>query len=47
MLSTVLALITYLSLRVLLPMVLLIGVGEWVRRRGDSLRSMHSSHSGD
>lgn len=40
MLSTTLALVIYFTVRFLIPILLLIGVGEWMRRRGDSLRSL-------
>ena len=40
MLSTTLAVFAYFLVRFLIPMLLRIGLGEWMRRRGDSLRSL-------
>jgi hypothetical protein len=40
MLSTILAVLTYFLVRFLIPVLLLIGLGEWMRRRGDSLRAL-------
>jgi hypothetical protein len=40
MLSTILAVLAYFIVRFLIPILLLIGLGEWMRRRGDSLRSL-------
>ena len=40
MLSTTLAVFAYFLVRFLIPMLLLIGLGEWMRRRGNSLRSL-------
>jgi len=40
MLTTFLTLLAYLFVRIVIPILLLIGLGEWIRREGDPLRSM-------
>jgi len=40
MLITFAALFTYILVRLVIPILLLIGLGEWLRRNGDPLRSL-------
>jgi len=40
MLITFTALLTYFLIRLVVPVLLLIGLGEWLRRNGDPLRSL-------
>lgn len=46
MLSTILAVLAYLLVRFLIPILLLIGLGEWIQRRSDALRPHQEGRSG-